>query len=99
MTKKSDLPFGSEFSPSQINLPGLLDIIDRNQGDPKAWPISAATFILMYKNAEDPAASKEALKFFEWAFNNGDNAAKQLDFVPLPDQTKAAIRQEWKQIK
>jgi hypothetical protein len=32
-TQRSDLPFGSEFSPSQIELPHLLDIVNRHQGD------------------------------------------------------------------
>lgn len=32
----SDLPFGSEFSPSQIVLPDLLDLVNANQGDSRA---------------------------------------------------------------
>lgn len=33
MTQKSDLPFGSEFSPSQISLTDLLEIAVANEGD------------------------------------------------------------------
>lgn len=94
----SDDTFAAAAKVDWTRVPGF-SLMITNQGDPKAWPISAATFILMHKQAKDPAASQEALKFFDWAFNNGDNAAKQLDFVPLPNQTKAAIRQEWKKIK
>ncbi len=36
VTQRSDLPFGSEFSPSQISLPDLLEITEAHQGDPHA---------------------------------------------------------------
>ena len=50
-----------------------------------AWPISGATFILMYKAQDKPASAANSLKFFEWAFKNGGKAAEELDYVPLPD--------------
>ncbi len=52
----------------------------------------------MYKNPSDPAASAEALKFFKWAYANGDNAALGLDYVPLPKNAVEAIEASWKQI-
>jgi phosphate transport system substrate-binding protein len=65
-----------------------------------SWPISTASFILMYKEPGDKAASQEAIKFFDWAFKNGKSMASELDYVPLPDALTAQIRQKvWSQIK
>jgi phosphate transport system substrate-binding protein len=59
------------------------------------WPISGATYILMYKNPEKPENSANALKFFDWAYNNGDKMASELDYVPMPDSVKALVRKQW----
>jgi phosphate transport system substrate-binding protein len=69
-----------------------------NQAGKEAWPISGATFILVYIKPGDAAASKTALTFFDWAFNNGDKAADELDYVALPPAVKAKIRADWKQL-
>jgi phosphate transport system substrate-binding protein len=70
-----------------------------NQKGATAWPITGATFILMYKNPTDKVASQEALKFFDWAFANGKEMALELDYVPLPDSLTKAIREKvWTQI-
>ena len=66
----------------------------------ESWPISTASFILMYKEPADKAAAGEALKFFDWAFKNGKQMALELDYVPLPDRLTAEIRSRvWAQIK
>jgi phosphate transport system substrate-binding protein len=66
-----------------------------------AWPISGATFILMYKTQAKPDVAKEVLKFFDWAYSaDGDKLASALDYVPLPDAVTSQIRTAWKaQIK
>ena len=65
-----------------------------------SWPISTASFILMYKQPADKAASAEALKFFDWAFKNGKAMAAELDYVPLPDALTEQIRTRvWSQIQ
>jgi phosphate transport system substrate-binding protein len=70
-----------------------------NQKGAKSWPISGATFVLMYKNPTDKKASAEALKFFDWAFKNGKQMASDLDYVALPDVlTKAIAEKVWTQI-
>jgi phosphate transport system substrate-binding protein len=69
-----------------------------NQAGKEAWPISGATFILVHVKPGDAAASKTALTFFDWAFNNGDKAADDLDYVALPPAVKAKIRADWKQL-
>lgn len=63
------------------------------------WPVSGATFILMHKVPKDPAAALEALKFFDWAYANGDQMAADLDYVPLPDSVVALIKKHWANIK
>jgi phosphate transport system substrate-binding protein len=70
-----------------------------NQRGTKVWPITGASFILMYKNPVDKAASNEALKFFDWSFKNGKKMAEELDYVALPDSlTKAITERVWKDI-
>ncbi|MGC4397165.1 phosphate ABC transporter substrate-binding protein PstS [Hydrogenophaga crocea] len=65
-----------------------------------SWPISTASFILMYKEPADKAQSAEVLKFFDWAFKNGKAAAVELDYVPMPDAVTEQIRSKvWSQVK
>ena len=59
------------------------------------WPISGATFILMFKSQEKPATATSALKFFDWAYTSGDKMAAELEYVPLPDSLKALVRKQW----
>ncbi|MFO1260089.1 MAG: phosphate ABC transporter substrate-binding protein PstS [Sphingomonadaceae bacterium] len=66
-----------------------------NQPGANAWPISGATFILMYKNPSNAAASANVLKFYDWAYKYGDAAATALDYVPLPHAVKAMVRKQW----
>ena len=82
-----------------FSVPGMgLSIVDQ-KGD-AVWPITTASFIVMYKDPADKAASREVLKFFDWAFKNGKAAAIDLDYVPLPDALTNQIRQRvWSQIK
>lgn len=64
-----------------------------------AWPISGATFILMQKAQDKPAQATASLKFFEWAYKNGDKTADDLDYVPMPAVVKAAVEKSWSDIK
>jgi phosphate transport system substrate-binding protein len=64
-----------------------------------SWPITGATFILMHKAQDKPAQAAASLKFFDWAFANGDKMAADLDYVPLPDSVKALVRKQWAEIK
>jgi phosphate transport system substrate-binding protein len=67
-----------------------------NQPGANAWPIAGATFILVYKHPADVAKTKEVLNFFKWAYANGDDMAKSLDYVPLPATTVNAIGNSWR---
>lgn len=70
-----------------------------NQPGANSWPIAAASFILMYKNPASKEKSAEALKFFEWAFKEGDKTAAELDYVPLPASvTDYIAKNVWTQI-
>ena len=66
-----------------------------NQPGKESWPITGATFILVYKSPEKPAQVAEALKFFNWAFANGDKLALDLDYVPMPDPVVKQIQAAW----
>jgi phosphate transport system substrate-binding protein len=70
-----------------------------NQPGKDAWPITGATFIIMYKSQEKPAEAASALKFFEWAYKNGDKTADDLDYVPMPAVVKTQIQKAWGDIK
>jgi phosphate transport system substrate-binding protein len=59
------------------------------------WPISGATFILVYKTPANPDQTRRVLQFFDWAYKNGDGAARALDYVPLPGQVKDLVRKQW----
>ena len=74
--------------------------ITTDQPGKTAWPLTNPTYILMYKTQDKPVNATNALKFFDWAFNNGDKMADDLDYVPLPDSVKALVRKQWEtQIK
>jgi len=69
-----------------------------NQGADEAWPITSASFILMYKKPENPGQSLEVLKFFRGAFSEGQDLALSLDYVPLPEETVAMVLNAWNEI-
>jgi len=70
-----------------------------NQPGKDSWPITGATFILMHKVQDKPANASSSLKFFDWAYKNGDKTADDLDYVPMPASVKDVIRKSWSQIK
>jgi phosphate transport system substrate-binding protein len=77
--------------------PGFyLLLLDQPGAD--AWPITAATFILVHAKQEDAAKGREVLSFFDWCYKNGDPAADSLDYVPLPAQVKTLIRASWNKV-
>ncbi len=77
------------------NAAGFYEILTNEPGK-DSWPIAGATFILMYKQQENAATAKEVLKFFDYAYKNGDLSAKALDYVPLPDNVVELIQNSWK---
>lgn len=95
-----DLTFAAAAAGADwFSVPGMgVSMVNAKGND--SWPISTASFILMYKKPTDKAASDEVLKFFDWAFKNGKKMAADLDYVPLPDALTAQIRTKvWSEIK
>lgn len=80
----ADWPKTQDFYLVLTNAPGA-----------QSYPVTAATFILMYKQPKDPAGSKAALAFFKWCLENGQKEAEQLDYVPLPDALVKQIEAYW----
>jgi phosphate transport system substrate-binding protein len=74
--------------------PGFGVILTDSSGA-DSWPIASATFILMHKQPDDPAAAREALKFFAWAFASGAKLAEELLYVPMPGNVVGAIQRLW----
>ncbi len=70
-----------------------------NQPGKDSWPLSGATFILMHTSQDKPANGSETLKFFNWAYANGEKAATDLDYVPMPAAAVAAVQKAWGEIK
>ncbi|MUI11584.1 phosphate ABC transporter substrate-binding protein PstS [Massilia dura] len=71
-------------------------VVLTDQAGKQSWPITGVSFILMYKQQADAAKGKEVVKFFDWAFTNGDKAAVELDYVPLPDTVVKQVQAAWK---
>lgn len=69
-----------------------------NQPGKESWPITGATFILMHAKQDKPAQAAAALRFFDWAYRNGDKVADELDYVPMPDAVKQSVRSLWSKI-
>jgi phosphate transport system substrate-binding protein len=95
-----DLTFAAAAAGADwFSVPGMGVSMVNAKGD-NSWPVSTASFILMYKAPADKAASAEALKFFDWSFKNGKKMAADLDYVPLPDSLTDQIRSRvWSQIQ
>jgi phosphate transport system substrate-binding protein len=70
-------------------------VILANQPGEKSWPMTAATWILVYKQPQDAAATTEALKFFAWSYKNGGKMAEELDYVPMPGNVVKDIEASW----
>jgi phosphate transport system substrate-binding protein len=82
-----------------FSVPGMGISLVEQKGD-AAWPITGASFALMYKQPTDKTASKDVIKFFTWAFKDGKQLALDLDYVPLPDVlTQQIAAKVWSQIK
>lgn len=75
--------------------PGFYEILTNEPGK-NSWPITGATFVLMHKNQEKPDSAKDVVKFFDWAYTNGDKTALDMDYIPMPDTVVKLIRQSWK---
>jgi phosphate transport system substrate-binding protein len=78
------------------HVPDFYEILTNEPGL-QSWPITGATFILMHKTASKPENAKIVLKFFDWAYANGDQLAASLDYVTLPKSVTKLIETSWTQ--
>jgi phosphate transport system substrate-binding protein len=99
---------GQYVSPEEANFKAAAAGADWNksfyqvlteQPGKESWPLTGATFILMHKLQAKPEQATASLKFFGWAYANGDKTAAELDYVPLPDSLKSLIHKQWGEIK
>jgi phosphate transport system substrate-binding protein len=70
-------------------------VILTDQPGAASWPLTAATFVLMYKEPQDKAASAEAIKFFKYSFEKGAKSAEELDYIPMPEAVVKQIEKTW----
>ncbi|TPI33310.1 phosphate ABC transporter substrate-binding protein PstS [Mesorhizobium sp. B3-1-9] len=92
-------PTAAAFSAAAANAdwssqPGY-GVILANQAGAESWPMTSATWILVYKKPDDTAATTEALKFFAWSYAKGDELAAGLDYVPMPDAVVKSVEEMW----
>jgi len=95
-----DLTFASAaVGADWFSVPGMgVSIVDQ-RGD-NTWPVTTASFIIMYKDPVDKKASEEVLKFFDWSFKNGKKLSEDLDYVHLPESLTSQIKSKvWSQIR
>ena len=69
-----------------------------NQPGASSWPITGASFILMYEQQADAARAKQVLRFFDWCYRNGAEAARSLDYVPMPPNVAEMVRATWTEV-
>lgn len=75
--------------------PGM-GVVLTNQAGKDSWPITGASFILIHKTQQDPAKGREVLKFFDWAFQNGEPMARELEYVAMPAPVIKQVQEMWK---
>ena len=96
---KTVAPTSATFQAAAANanwssVPGY-GVILANQPGAESWPMTAATWILLYKKPQDAAATAEALKFFAWAYDKGDKMAEELDYIPMPQNVVDSVKKTW----
>ena len=100
IVEPDDLTFASAAAKADwFGTPGMgISLV--NQRGATAWPITGASFVLVYKDPANPAATQEVLKFFDYAFTYGAKPAVELDYVPLPKALTDKIKaQVWSTVK
>jgi phosphate transport system substrate-binding protein len=76
------------------SVPGF-GVLLTDQPGAASWPISGATFILMYKRQDHPDRARQVLDFFAWSYKNGEKLATELGYVPMPDSVVKQIEESW----
>jgi phosphate transport system substrate-binding protein len=90
-----DTSFKAAAGAEWAKTPGFAVLLT-NQAGKASWPITGASFILMYKSQADGAKGAEVLKFFDWAYKNGGEMATELDYVAMPAAVVKLVEESWK---
>jgi len=77
------------------NAPGFYLVLTGQPGE-QSWPITGASFILIYKDQSSAAQAKALLKFFDWCYRYGAETAKKLHYVPIPMNVAEMVENGWK---
>jgi phosphate transport system substrate-binding protein len=96
---KAVAPTSATFQAAASNadwnsVPGY-GVLLANQAGAESWPMTAPTWILLYKKPQDAASTAEALKFFAWAYDKGDKMAEDLDYIPMPNNVVDSVKKTW----
>ncbi len=76
------------------NAPGFYVVLTDQPGK-NSWPISGATFIIIHRQPEECGKAKIVLGFFDWAYRDGSEMAKSLDYVPIPKNVYEIMEEAW----
>ncbi|MFZ6764367.1 MULTISPECIES: phosphate ABC transporter substrate-binding protein PstS [Acetobacterales] len=90
--------FEAAASNADWSTPNFAANLVNTEGE-KSWPIVSPTFILLPKNPQDATRAQNVMKFFDWAYRDGDAAARELDYIPLPEKVEEAVRAAWAQVQ
>jgi phosphate transport system substrate-binding protein len=74
--------------------PGFGLFLTDEPGD-QSWPITGASFILIYKEQKDAAIAAAMLKYFDWCYMKGGDIAKELQYVPIPENVVKMVEAVW----
>jgi len=77
------------------NAPGYYVVLTDQPGR-DSWPITGASYIIVHKQQKDPKIGKAMLEFFDWSYKHGQQMAKDLDYVPMPDAVVKLVTARWK---
>jgi len=70
-------------------------LILTNQPGARSWPITGASFILMYKKQANPDIARAVIKFYDWSYHKGKKMANNLHYVPMPNKVISMIEKTW----
>jgi phosphate transport system substrate-binding protein len=76
------------------NAPGFAMVLTDQPGK-ESWPITGASFILVYKAQADATKADAMLKFFDWCYRHGQETARQLHYVPMPESVVDLVETSW----
>jgi phosphate transport system substrate-binding protein len=81
------------------NIPDDFRFSMTNAPGSDAYPITGATWLLVYEQQKDPAKGKKLVEFLKWALTKGEGMAKDLNYAPLPGEVQQRVLKRIDEIK